>query len=144
MSDYWYCCMSFLPVHLLRFVLMFPGQCGDGPHYASNVSVCTNWRCEHSRCTCCVTRSENHSYTTLSSTGLQRTASLHDHSHGHGHIPAGTQSHENPVDGGSGIFRWVCCVCRGDNSCKFDVGCNNCNNHWRQGCCYVYEVELRK
>lgn len=35
-------------------------------------------------------------------------------------------------------YRWVCCACKGDNSCDLNASCSYCNNHWRTSCCYVY------
>lgn len=37
-------------------------------------------------------------------------------------------------------FHWICCICNGANSAAVDVGCANCNNHWRDDCCTVYEM----
>jgi hypothetical protein len=48
-----------------------------------------------------------------------------------------------PQDGDKD-FRWTCCQCFGDNSTLFDEGCTNCLNHWKCGCCAVYEVSRKK
>lgn len=44
---------------------------------------------------------------------------------------------------GIAIYRWICCNCGGDNNCSIDAGCRECNNHWRQACCVVYEAYKR-
>jgi hypothetical protein len=39
---------------------------------------------------------------------------------------------------GNSIFRWTCCKCGADNSAEYDVGCTNCGDHWKAGCCDVW------
>jgi hypothetical protein len=41
-------------------------------------------------------------------------------------------------------YRWICCECGGDNSYSHDAGCASCSFHWRQACCIIYGVKLRK
>jgi hypothetical protein len=141
MTDYWFCCWSTSRLHIC-YQANSTGDCGDGPHYRTLVSTCI--KCGHGECGSCISCSENDSWMTPSSTGIQHTTSLHDRSHGHGHIRIGSRLTGAPVDGGEKEFRWTCCGCGGDNSCTYDVGCSNCSNHWRQGCCYVYEVARPK
>lgn len=38
------------------------------------------------------------------------------------------------------VFRWQCCRCGGQNSCDVDARCALCHEHWKDGCCNVYEV----
>jgi hypothetical protein len=144
MSNYWYCCTYIFHMPYCLIHTNGLGQCGDGPHNGANVSVCTSWSCGHSRCSGCTTRSENHSWMTLSSTGIQHTTSLYDHSRGHGHVRVSSRFTSVPEYGGTKEYRWTCCGCGGDNSCAYDAGCSYCSNHWRQGCCHVYEVARPK
>jgi hypothetical protein len=38
------------------------------------------------------------------------------------------------------VYRWQCCNCGADNSCKTDQGCATCCDHWRNACCHVYDT----
>lgn len=35
-------------------------------------------------------------------------------------------------------YRWQCCMCHCMNSYAADVGCADCNNHWKCAACEIY------
>jgi hypothetical protein len=42
-------------------------------------------------------------------------------------------------------YCWHCCYCgNGPNSCSLDANCPNCHNHWRNECCRIEKIVIKK
>ncbi|KAF1849173.1 uncharacterized protein K460DRAFT_365083 [Cucurbitaria berberidis CBS 394.84] len=101
---------------------VFCYNCGNGPLNAAINAACPS--CQHI--------GSNHAYTA----GIGATSSNEYTSAGSGSF---TERPEREP-----VYRWVCCFCHSSNSYNVDVGCPRCNNHWRQGCCQVFDANAKR
>ncbi|XP_014559641.1 hypothetical protein COCVIDRAFT_91473 [Bipolaris victoriae FI3] len=124
----WYCC-----------------QCGDGAN-TSLMPSCPIYGCGHRRCGCCESVYNNYSNNNINyahssshqhAAPLPRGSSFSNASSLH-YTQCPTERPERPK-----IWRWICCRCGGDNSCKTDEGCATCCNHWRDSKCTLYDASTR-
>jgi hypothetical protein len=154
MPTYFYCC-----------------SCGDGPHSTIYNSACPY--CNHTQCSSCTTDSHDthqafaqehvhpHAYPTNSSlfspaqsaaTNPTSFSAYNNTPSSLAHSPHAPSYIAIPATGGAPysqrpehrpVWRWLCCACGGSNSVKTDAGCANCCNHWKRGCCQVYDANAR-
>lgn len=137
MSTVWYCC-----------------QCKNGPMGTNNNSSCSQYNCQHLRCSYCdvvqqeyFALNEHEDATQSHSTALLghdivlgSSGSLVSLGHtGHAYT-CSEHGYGEPTDAGD--HRWTCSECYADNNYHTDAGCWSCQ-HWRCGSCQVYEV-IRK
>lgn len=126
---------------------LFCCNCGDGPLNPELDVACP--RCFHDLCGGC-TGSDN-AHMPAQSFAIHSHGNSTCNNTGHAHsqpsaLLSPAISYANPVNTApvyqapEPVYCWICCICGGSNSCNVDVGCANCNNHWRDDCCSIYQV----